>query len=98
MEKTFNTQYSDGFNAAKKALKVLGFTLEYSDKKSGLIQASSSSSFLSWGEDIQIKISEINFEKTKIEVRSSSKAQLISWGKNSTNEEDIIQEIKNILR
>lgn len=97
MERTFNSQYYEVYAAAKKALFNLEFKSDYSNKDSGLIQASSSSSFLSWGEEIQIRIIKINATKTKIEVRSTSKAQLIDWGKNESNEEEILDEVKKIL-
>lgn len=98
MQKTYNSQFLNVFNAAKKAIKNLGFNLQYSSRVDGLIEASSSGSFLSWGEDIQIKIEANGNHKTRVEVNSTSKAQLFSWGTNDENEKNILEEIKNLLR
>jgi hypothetical protein len=98
MEKIFNRGYEVVFNGAKQAVKALDWSIKYKNSEKGLIEASSSGSFLSWGETIEIKISKVNESSTKVVVKSASTAQLFSWGTNSSNEEDFIKELKNILK
>jgi hypothetical protein len=97
MEKIFRISQRDMFEAAKIALRALQMQIQYDDIKEGVIEANTSTSWLSWGEDIQIRIIK-KASGTLVRVKSTSKAQLLSWGTNSKNEEKIIQEITQIVK
>lgn len=98
MQRTFHNDSNSVFNACKKALNQLEMTLEYNDKDSGRISASTSTSIFSWGETIDILIISQTVTSTVVKVTSSSNAQLIDWGKNETNETNILNKIAEILR
>ncbi len=70
--------------------------IEETDKERGTIIASTETSFLSWGEDVSL-VFKRNGSKTEVIIDSVSPSQLISWGKNDTNEDNIIEEMKMIL-
>lgn len=93
MEKTFKYSFEEVFGQCKKALNRLNININYSSKSDGLIQASTKGSILSWGEDIEIKVKFIENKLTKVIVESNATAQLFSWGKDSTNERNIIEAI-----
>lgn len=97
MQKTFNKGYDTTFDACQKALKALDIEVNSSNKSKGVIHATTSSSFLSWGEEIQIHIDEVGVNKTKVTVRSEAQAQLITWGKNDRNKEGIMSKISKYL-
>jgi hypothetical protein len=96
MKRSFRHSYDQVYSACKQALKRLDLSIEYTDKASGVISASTSSTFLSWGETIDITIRRSN-RNVVVEVESNSKAQLFSWGKNDRNEEEILDEIDELL-
>ncbi len=68
-----------------------------SDYSKGIISFETTSSLLSWGEIITIKINKEN-NVNEIVISSKSKAQLISWGVNSENEEFLIKSILNLIK
>ena|SRR5687768_215068 len=97
VNRVFNIQPKAAYDASLEALKKVG-ALNIEEKfQDGIIEASLKSSFLSWGENIYIRIIQIHSEQTKVEVESLSKAQIIDWGINSNNEYKIIEEITKIL-
>lgn len=93
MQKTFNIDYESAFTACQKALRSLDFGINKSIKSKGIISASTTGGLLSWGEEIEVTIHEINNSKVKITVKSEAQAQLISWGKNDSNESSILKKI-----
>jgi hypothetical protein len=96
MEKTFRRSYQEIYVVAKRALKNLEMHIDYFDKEEGIIEATTPTSFLSWGEDIQIRITGKG-SSTTVKVKSTSKAQIISWGKNEKNEERILDEMITLI-
>jgi hypothetical protein len=86
------------FEACKKAINNLGWSIEYSNKAKGVISAATRSTLLSWGETIDLKIVSVKKSECKIDVDSNSKAQLFDWGKNERNMTDLTEEIKKALR
>ena len=97
MEKTFNRSFDVVFKRCKEALEELELEIDSSSKAKGFIEASTGSSFLSWGEDIEISIRSISEKKTKVIVESSASAQVFSWGKNDSNESAIIEKLTELL-
>lgn len=96
MEQIFSQGFDRVFAACKRALSELDFSIEFVDKNEGTLSASTSTSFFSWGETIDINVQRSG-RGTKVIVDSNSKAQLISWGKNDDNEEAILNKIEEIL-
>ncbi|MBQ19696.1 MAG: hypothetical protein CMD31_02970 [Flavobacteriales bacterium] len=96
MKTTFNSSYDKVFKACISALDKLNMSVEYFNKNSGIIEASTKATFLSWGEDIKIHIIREG-GRTVVKVKSDASAQLISWGKDSKNENDIIDALKKKL-
>lgn len=88
---------SSVFEACKKALKNLEMSIQSSDEANGTIIASTGVSFLSWGEDIELRISSPSWYSHTLSVKSEASAQLISWGANEANETKIINEVSKIL-
>jgi hypothetical protein len=96
MEQKFNRGFEEVYSACKKALHDLDITIDSSNKPHGTINGSTSGGFLSWGENIEITVAGNN-RHTTVTVDSSSKAQLVDWGTNSENEENILDTIEEIL-
>lgn len=96
MEKNFNQNFTDVFEASKKALRNLKMEIGYTDISKGIVEAATGTSLLSWGEDIQLRVNRKAY-KTCVKVKSTSKSQFISWGKNESNEKNIIAEITKII-
>ena len=90
----YNCTYDEAIAACKNAIDDLGFTLESEDN--GLIKASTPASLLSFGETITINV-ESNGSKSQIEIDSSS-FQLTTWGKNSTNINNLHEQIEKNLQ
>jgi hypothetical protein len=96
MESVFNFEYDLVFDNCLKVLKLLEMVIEHKDKKTGIINTSTKTSFRSYGEDIEIKFIKAS-NKTKVIVRSIAKSQLFTWGKNYNNEINIIEKMTHIL-
>jgi hypothetical protein len=97
MKKLFNKNIDEVYNNCIRILKSANFTIEYKDKAKYIIEASSKVSFLSWGENIIIRL-EQNGNHTFVNVISTSKAQMIDWGTNSKNERMIIRKLNSVLK
>ncbi|MBS1635377.1 MAG: hypothetical protein JST26_05595 [Bacteroidetes bacterium] len=92
MTKSFNAKKETVFRACKQVLKDLGMEINGSSLANGKILASTSGTLLSWGEDIEIKITEKG-TYTLVSVSSNASSQLFSWGKDSANERNILNEL-----
>lgn len=98
MVQEFHHPYGTVFQACRNALNDLEFETKYASRDDRYIGASSSTSLLSWGENIEINIGETTVGgNTRVEVNSYSQAQLISWGKNKENEEAILDRVEYLL-
>lgn len=96
--KVFNNKsYDVVFKAAKKALKDLDMNILEADFERKTIIASTRTSLFSWGEDIQVRFKVVG-NNINVTIDSNSKAQLIDWGRNSSNEKEIIEEITDTLK
>lgn len=92
MTKSFSAKKETVFKACKQVLKDLGMEINGSSLTKGKILASTSGSLLSWGEDIEIKITSKGTH-TQVYVTSDASSQLFSWGKDSANERNILNEL-----
>lgn len=86
------------FKVCEQALANFEAKIEVSDDKSGVIEAKKGSNLFSYGNKIVIEIDQNNKE---FEVRIYSKSigiQIIDWGTNQENENEIFQIIDNLLK
>ena len=97
MEKSIHVPFNTVYNKSKETIAQLGWTLEADKREKGILEASTPTSFLSWGEQIEIKLTVINQSLTKVTVISNVHSQLVSWGKDSTNETQFIQTLMNLI-
>ncbi|MCU0361473.1 MAG: hypothetical protein MUF75_12315 [Bacteroidia bacterium] len=87
------------FDVCKKVLKDFDCELISSQYEAGTIQAKRGGGLLTYGHRITVKLEEIKNGKIKISVTSTTVGiQLIDWGTNSDNENEILEEIANYLR
>ncbi|PHR46756.1 MAG: hypothetical protein COA32_09750 [Fluviicola sp.] len=89
MNRVFNHRLIDVFKACLKALKQLKMKVDYESLEKGRIEASTRASILSWGESIVIDF-ESSGDKCSMKVSSEAAAQVFSWGKDSSNEREIL--------
>ncbi|MDQ4095021.1 MAG: hypothetical protein M3174_02290 [Actinomycetota bacterium] len=77
------------FDALMRSLPTIkGMTVKAADPAGGHIEASTGVSWKSWGEKIRIDVIEEG-DASRVSVSSGNKAQLVSWGKNDANLEQI---------
>lgn len=97
--KTKNFKHSKNaiFKACIAALKELDIDVKESDFDSGYIRGRTSTSLFSWGETIEIVVENDGNKGVRVEIESTSNAQLFSWGKNDSNEKEIMSVIKSYL-
>lgn len=95
----FNTTKQTAFDTCKKVLIGSNCKIISSDFATGEIEAKKSGNFLSYGHKLRIAVETTDSGKTKISVSSSSVSiQIIDWGTNSNNENELIELISNSLR
>ena len=92
----YSNLYEDVFNATILAIQDCGFVKDSADIASGIIFASTKTSIWSWGEIIEIYVTEKE-NGTEISISSIPKLQLIDWGKSSENVEFLFSAIKRHL-
>ncbi len=97
VEKEYRNRPSIVFDICLKALEQLRMHVDYKNRQEGIIEASTGASIWSWGEKIIIEIIPRN-NGSLVRVNSEATAQLFSWGKDSSNERQIIEEMTKTLR
>jgi hypothetical protein len=103
--KIYNRPYDKTFDSCIRAMKDLGHSITSKSKGAGTIEGETDSSILSWGENISISVKDITavgtkfLEPCKVEVTINSKAvaQLISWGKDGSNEKSLFNKMDSLL-
>jgi hypothetical protein len=77
--------YPATFDATCRALVGLGMTISFADPATGTIEAASSMSLASWGENLKLQVGAVDASTTAVTVTSSLKFGLVDWGKNRKN-------------
>jgi hypothetical protein len=97
--KSFSTTKKTAFEVCKRTLYDLDCDIISTDLSSGTIEAKKGGGLLSYGHKIRIVVKTIETGKIKISVSSNSVGvQIIDWGTNSENEDELIELITNSLR
>lgn len=97
MNRIFNHRLNDVFKACLTALNQLNMKVDYEDLQGGRIEASTRASLLSWGESVVINLISKG-DKCLMEVSSEATSQLFSWGKDTSNEKEILNLTDKILK
>ena len=92
----YPNSYDGVFNAVLQAIADCSFQKESVDMASGQIAASTNISIWSWGERIEIRVSEAD-NGTKVSISSTPNAQIIDWGKSEENIERLFAAIERHL-
>lgn len=91
--KIFKKPLSEVYNASVKALQESGFTVN--EKKENVIRATSKISIVSWGEDMEVRLSS---KPEGVEVKATSEAyQIFDWGKSEENLSKFFTNLKKQL-
>lgn len=94
--KSFNTTKKTAFEVCKKTLTDFECEILSSDFSSGTIEAKRGGGLFSYGHTITVVVKTGDNGKTKISVSSNSVGvQIIDWGTNSENENELIELISN---
>jgi hypothetical protein len=94
--KSFNTTKKTAFEVCKKTLKNFECEILSSDFTSGTIEAKRGGGLLSYGHNITVAVRTSDNGKIKISVSSNSVGvQIIDWGTNSENENELIELLSN---
>lgn len=92
----YPNSYDGVFNAVLQAIADCSFRKESVDMASGRIVASTDISLWSWGESIEIQVSEAD-NGAKVSISSTPNAQIIDWGKSEENIERLFAAIERHL-
>mgnify|MGYP006189800899 FL=1 len=96
MEMEFDLSQPLLIEKMKEVLISSGFKLMHVDEQKGIISASSSISWYSWGENIYIEMDADN-DKTSLKLTSACLLQIYDWGKNKRNLQKISREFEKSL-
>lgn len=89
--------YDTLYSSCLKAAKDVGFNIETELSSDGLIKMSTGLSLRSWGEVIEVKITDLSSNKSIVEIVSKPKTQIFDWGKGSENENLFLSSLNKIL-
>ena len=88
------------FRAVSEAVSSMeGFRLKAADRHSGNLEGTVGAGLFSWGEEIQITVSETSRLGSKVTISSASRIRTTAWdhGKNRKNVEALLEGISRIL-
>jgi len=92
-EKKFNISRELMFEKVVEVIKHSNFTLEETNKEKYEIMATTPMTLKSWGENIYINFDSVGNEAV-MKVCSATFMQMVSWGKNQSNFDNLIAEIE----
>lgn len=97
--KSLTVTKKTAFEICKKALKEFECEIVNSDFSEGIIEAKKKGNLFSFGHRIYVSIKIIDYDKVNLSVSSNSVGiQLIDWGTNSENEDELMKTIANLLK
>lgn len=96
---TFHRSKKQVLNAVKQAAKNLDLEIQNKSEIKGTLQLYSNGGLFSYGNRIDVELTETESSRVIVKVLSESSAaiQLIDWGTNDRLEKNLIEEVKNIL-
>lgn len=97
MEKKYAAMIDFVYINCIEAAELLGFTLYNEDVTNGIIYFRVGLSFLSFGETIEVRLTDLGNGTTSTQVKSSA-VQLITWGKNAENETKFIDRLNQLVK
>ena len=95
-EKSYDIDKELMFEKVKEVIKDSSFRLKGADEKTFEILATTRITFRSWGENVYIRFEDVG-NQTVMKVCSVTFFQMISWGKNQKNYDDLLIEIEDSL-
>ena len=69
---------------------IKGMKVKDADRASGQVVIKTSMSLASWGETVNLQVAEVGPNLSSVKIASKTKAQLVDWGKNKKNIEQIL--------
>src|SRR5437667_11655903 len=94
--KHFDKPLSSVFEACPEGLTTLGWTLRHGDETKGTIEATTSPTIFSWGENLDITLKKVA-GGTDVLFISEPAMQLFDWGKSSENVGRFLKELNKLL-
>lgn len=88
----------EAFNHCKNILEENEFNLKQEDAEKGILKASKSLSWDSFGENIFVEIEALEDQKSLVKITSKCKfpLQFFDWGKNNENVNTITEELQKL--
>ena len=80
-EKDFDTV----FFKAVDATSAMGWQITFTDKSTGVIAAKTPTNLWTWGDNVSIRLTQIENSAVKVDVSSGTPNQVIDWGRNKRN-------------
>lgn len=98
ISKTFNISFESAINECKNTLENTDFKIVSINLKDGIINVKKNGGFFSYGHNVLIHLDKIGSEQIKISITSKSIGiQIIDWGTNDENENEIMEKLLNII-
>jgi hypothetical protein len=85
------------FDALLRAAPRVGLQVVQSDRDLGHLFARAGVSWLSWGENIWVSLTEVSQGRTRVAIVSTTKFGLVDWGKSRDNVESLLQALSSLL-
>lgn len=99
VEKDFDAAPPVVFQAFIRAMEAVPrMGVVRSDHATGVIEATTKMSWMSWGENVRVNLQESDPGRTRASVSSSLKMQLVDWGRNKRNVERLFGAVLAELR
>ena len=86
------------WDALPTALSAAKMKVNLTDTAAGTVKASTHMSLRSWGENVEVRVSDAGADSTKVTVRSRLKFGLAGWGRHKKNVKRVFEALDRALR
>jgi|GEM_PF-3550131 len=94
----FHRTRAETFKACKRALEELDWVVTSFDKQTGLIEAERGGNLLAFGHIVVVEVRTLKNAAVKVLVKSTALGpQIVDWGTNAKNENEIFDTLSEIL-
>lgn len=94
--RAYKGEINEIFDLCLKAITSLNWEIASFNHNNGTIKAETNLSILSWGEEIEIEIQQVQ-DVINVKINSESRAQLIDWGKNDENVQKFFSVLESLI-
>lgn len=93
----YKANYDEVYIKGVEAISNKGWTIEFTDRETGIINARTGVSLSTWGDVVSIRISRQANGEVQVNASSRTERQALDWGKNTRNIKEYLVELDKLM-